>query len=651
MPASGRIQNPEAFHAESGMWHGIIVPELPSPEIPVRFIDPNTLPNADEVGMVGIKNVLGELAASYTEQQFPGSKRLPVNRPPDNVASDAQLAIPAHAIAKLHGQEAAKQIAGQLRSKGTQYVREARVDGSFINVELDRNAVGRKVLQDILTLGDTYGANRDGDGKLIVMDVSSPNIAKEMHLGHLRSTVIGEALRRIMMFNGFNVIRDNHVGDWGTQFGLLGRAVELWGDEVKDYLTSPDPSRQVQGLLQLYVKINVQIANEKAVSPDGRSALEDAGRAWFVKLENGDEDAVKFWRWASQLSMKEFNEIYEQLGTQFEYILGESVYESSNQSVIEAFKQAGLTFVDDKGVVKVKPSRKKGDALGIQKPDGTSLYGTRDLATIAARMLWFDPDRIVYVVGGDQNEYFANVFDSMGQYLDAKGVAHKPDLHHVSFGAVELPEGPMSTRKGNVVPLRDVVEILKENVRERVYRNLDRRETQLSTPEVEEIIGKVAIGSLIYYDLKGATKRKIVYDPDEVTSFEGNSGASLQYTVARINSILENAGFNLQDAAQTFEDTTVAMDVMSNDGVARLVDTLGYFSESVRTAATRYEPSVISEYLVQVASQFNGLLEQIRIIDNPDSRIKQQMLLVAAATRQVMMNGLSLLNIPVANRM
>jgi arginyl-tRNA synthetase len=305
-----------------------------------------------------------------------------------------------------------------------------------------------------------------------------------------------------------------------------------------------------------------------------------------------------------------------------------------------------LTFVDEKGVVKVTPSKKKGDALGIQKPDGTSLYGTRDLATIAARMKWFNPARIIYVVGGDQKEYFSNVFDSMYRYLGTRDVP-RPDLVHVWFGAVELPEGPMSTRRGTVVPLRDVIGIMEDKVRPKVKSNFETRGVQLKPGELEKATGEVAIGSLIYYDLGGSSSRKIVYDADKITSFEGNTGAGLQYTAARINSVLETAGYdraahNDQNNWDFSHET-----VTENELVLRL----GSFPDIVKAAADKYEPSIISEFLVQVASDYNSLLETTRVIDNPDPYVRARLLDVSAATRQILKNGLRMLNISVPDRM
>jgi arginyl-tRNA synthetase len=670
LPAAGNPhQNPERFNAEAGEWHGIYVPALPKPTIEVTFLDPDTLPPLDGTGMPVFRAIIQDTVDIFTAElaNVGPDVGLTVMKPPANLKASAHLAIPAHKLDKLYGQSAMDGLTEEIQADfARNAVNALEVEGSFINIRLDEAVINRRVLSDIDEYGDNYGSNDTGSGKLVVVDLSSPNIAKQMHVGHLRSTVIGESLSRILKFNGYDVVRDNHVGDWGTQFGLLGRAVELWGSEVEEYLQSPDNARQIEGLLKLYVRINTQIAEEKEASvahiaaqvADGtltekeaeplrkeqeHSELQDAGREWFVKLEAGDTNAVDFWKWSSDLSMLEFDEVYDKLGSKFEYVMGESVYEHSNQSVITAFKEAGLTYVDDKGVVKIKPSKKKGDALGIQKPDGSSLYGTRDLATIAARMRWFKPDKIVYVVGGDQNEYFINLFDGMHQYIEGKG--EQLDLVHVSFGAVELPEGPMSTRKGNVVALRDVISGLEDKVRPKVTSNMEQRGIELEPNEIEHIVGKVAVGSLVYYDLKGSTKRKIVYDPEEVTSFEGNSGASLQYAVARINSLLSKAEYVPSSVDHD------AFDGSHDVPEHALLEQLGYFPDAVKAACEKYEPSIVSEYLVRVTSLYNGLLEKTRILDNPDAKKRKLLLQVSAATRQVLTNGLGLLSIPIVEKM
>lgn len=624
------------IETEAGTWRGILVPELPEPELPPIYLPGDRLPAPDTTGMDAFRSRVADALAMTRPDTS-----LAITTPPAKMDTDAHLSIPAHKLLKQDGESGVDNLHTDLE-RILAFDTSVERSGAFLNVTFSPDDLGRTILGDIFEYGDRYGSTNVGNSDVVVMDVSSPNIAKEMHLGHLRSTVIGEAIRRILGFTGYNVIRDNHVGDWGTQFGLLGRAVELWGDDVSEYLESEDPATQVKGLLQLYVKINKQVAEEKDASDDGEtSQLEDDARAWFVKLEEGDEEAVKFWKYASELSMLEFQEIYDELGSEFEYILGESVYEGSNQAVIQAFKDAGLTFLDEKGVVKVTPSKMKGDALGIQKPDGGSLYGTRDLATIAARMRWFDPAKIVYVVGSDQNEYFVNLFDAMQQYIGDPDIL---DLVHVSFGPVEGADGPMSTRKGTVVAMRDVIQLLKDKIEPRVLENYERNGVVATSDEVEQTVQQVAIGALVHYDLHGASKRKIIYDPEEITKFEGNTGPHLQYTVARINSLLERSEYTgASDEQWTFSSD----DSIVND----LVLTLGDLPSAVRNAGEKYEPYLLTEYLHKLASAYNRLWVQEKIDKNPNPERRSMLLDISAATRQVLQTGLGLLNIPLPEKM
>lgn len=626
----GRIQETQTGNIEA-----IYVPELPEANLAVEPTDYTKLPPPQSTGL-GVYNI------AFSSELRDMGITLPVIAARPTI--DADFAIPAHKLASERGETALTEIAARVGDRYSEV--ETSVDGSFINFKINREILGGIVLDEIESLGPLYGSNSGGQGEVIVIDTSSPNIAKQMHLGHLRSTVIGESLSRILQFNGYTTIRDNHVGDWGTQFGLLGRAVELWGDEVPQ-LTSDNPAEQVSGLLELYVRINQEIAIQKTQSETDTSELEDAGREWFLKLEQDDPEAIEFWRWASNVSMLEFEQIYQALGVNFEYVLGESVYQTSLESTIRAYKEAGLTFVDQKGVVKVTPSKSKADALGIQKPDGASLYGTRDLAALEARLRWFNPEKILYVVGAEQEAYFSNLFDAFKQYSNLNG--QNIDAQHIKFGKVTLPEGVMSTRKGNVVFLIDVLNTYREAALEKVQANMERRGISITDEEIIEIAEQVAIGALVYFDLHGSAARDIIYDPADAVSFEGNTGPSLQYTVARINALLGK----VDDAELEYVDSaTVQIDESeAGETTSELIVELSKFPDIVQKAAEKYEPSIVSEYLHQLSTKFNRFYKVNPVLQDHNANTRHTKIQLCKATRQVMTNGLHLLNIPSPEKM
>lgn len=628
--------NGEMLNVSPQMFHGIIIPELSLPDNEIKEANLDLLP---DYGSHGLAKYVCALELKLDESDF---NELAVMDANQNLPAD--MAIPAHRLVKSRGQQALAELVNVL-SDGDDWGVETR--GSFINFSIDRQKLTIETLSEIEALGSLYGANSHGQGEKVILDTSSPNIAKQMHLGHLRSTVIGESLSRILCSNGYTTIRDNHVGDWGTQFGLLGRAVELWGEEVPA-LQSEEASDQVKGLLELYVRINQAIAEEKT-NNQGESQLEDAGREWFANLEQGDERAIDFWRWASNVSMLEFEEVYSALGVSFEYTLGESVYQSSLGSTIQAFKNRGLTYVDDKGVVKVKPATNRQDALGIQKPDGASLYGTRDIATLAARLVWFDPKKILYVVGDDQGAYFSNLFEAFKQF--APDETEDVDIEHVKFGKVTLPEGSMSTRRGNVVFLIDVLNKYREAAIKRVSQNLSERAIEASESDIEEIAEKVAVGSLIYFDLMGSASREITYNPDSLVTEEGNTGASLQYSVARINAIMEKA--NQDDIDISLAEINLLIEGQAGDESpeSELVFCMSQFPAVVRKAAIKYEPSLVAEYIHKLASAYNKFYAERAILNEPNRDARLTRLKLTKATRQVMINGLNLLNIPTPNVM
>lgn len=611
---------------------GFFLPERPVARLEVDFSQHEGLPNADDYYIphirATIKDTLGALKLDYLTV---------INA---NKNSGADLAIPAHKFVSDQPddlEELTKQLQNALGSV------QVKTEGSFINMCFDRTEAAIAVVGQVLELGENYGMNNSGQGKVTVLDVSSPNIAKEMHLGHLRSTVIGEALARILQANGNVTIRDNHLGDWGTQFGMLGHAYDLWADQIPELASE---ETQVSGLLKLYVRINNEIAKQKEEHPDQESELEQAGRAWFAKLEQGDPGANELWRWAYDLSLKEFEQVYRILGVDFEYMLGESLYATFNEDVYRVFVNAGIAEHDDKGRLQIQPSNVKLPPLTIRKSDGSSLYGTRDLACLVARKEWFKPEEVIYVVGDEQEEYFKQLFDGFEQL--GHGHEDMPGLTHVGFGPVELPTGKMSTRAGNVVILADVINEVRERAYAQVSQNMSQRGVDMTSRELADIADAVSVGAIIYYDLKQAPGRKIVFNWDEALSFTGNTGPYLQYTNARLNTLLEKYSMHYSDEANEDVDLTVLEQDEANRDLVML---LGEFPEAVKLAGEKLNPTIVAELLYKIAHSYNGYYTNNRVIDEPSKDVRKSRILLAAAVQQTLRNGLTMLNIPMPLRM
>ena len=611
---------------------GFALPEKPAARLEVDYSKHEALPDADDYYLPHMRGVIKATLDAFKADFLPVVSA--------NKSSGADLAIPAHKFASTRPDDL-----GELTQKLQQTLSSAQVEteGSFINICLDRTEMAIAVVGQVLELGEDYGKNNSGNGKVSVLDVSSPNIAKEMHLGHLRSTVIGEALARILQANGNVAIRDNHLGDWGTQFGMLGHAYDLWADQIPE-LANEDT--QVSGLLKLYVRINTEIAQQKQEDADQESELEQAGRAWFAKLEQGDPRATELWQWAYKLSLTEFEQIYKILGVDFEYMLGESLYATFNNDVYRVFESRGIAEFDDKGRLQVQPANAKLSPLTIRKSDGSSLYGTRDLACLVARKEWFNPKEVIYVVGDEQGEYFKQLFDGFEQL--GQGHQEMPELTHVGFGPVELPTGKMSTRAGNVVFLADVINEVRERAYDQVSQNMTQRGIDATTQELADVAEAVAVGAIIYYDVKQAPGRKIVFNWEEALSFTGNTGPYLQYTNARLNTLLEKYTMLNPDETNAEVDLTVlALDEANRD----LVMLLGEFPEAVKLAGEKLNPTIIAELLYKIAHSYNGYYTQNRVIDEPNKDMQKARIVLATAVRQTLRNGLTMLNIPIPPRM
>lgn len=484
----------------------------------------------------------------------------------------------------------------------------------FINFWLKKDVLVDNLMQ-IDEAKEKYGTSDSGKGKLAIVEYSSPNIAKPFGVGHLRSTVIGDALANLMEANGWNVMRDNHLGDWGTQFGKMLYAIKKWGDMDK-IEASENP---VDELVKLYVKFHEESKKD--------GSLEDSARAWFKKLEDGDSEARRLWQKCVDLSWTEFDRIYSAMGVGFspEFNggrgLGESFFETRMPEVIAELNEKKLLKEGEDHARLVFFKDEKYPPLMILKKDGSTLYATRDLATDKYRLEKYGPDLIINEVGSEQGLYFRQLFEIekiLGWYKEGQRV-------HVGHG-LYLTEGKkMSTRAGKTVKLNDV------------FAEAVERAKKLGN-ESEKNAGDVGIGAIKYFDLSHHPDTNINFDWDRMFALEGNSGPYLQYTVARTNSVLAKAGVK----GGRFKDREL------NEEELAILRSLTRFTEVIASASKTYSPNLLCNYLYELASKFNTLYNKHKIIGSDNEEFR---LMLTSGVGQVLKNGLRLLGIQVPERM
>lgn len=540
--------------------------------------------------------------------------------PPAEVGAD--LAIPCFPLAAQR-RKSPSEIAGELARavRPGPLLHSAQAAGGYLNFTLSRPAFAAGVMGDLIRVGDRYGSSEVGAGRTVVIDYSAPNVAKPMSVGHLRSTIIGTALYKLHQFSGYRPTGDNHLGDWGTQFGTLlyGHAHWLNRDAY-----DADP---IAELLRLYVKFDEEARKD--------ASLRDRAREWSLRLEQGDPEARRLWQEFIRHSLDEFQHIYDLLEVSFDHTLGESFYEDKMGELIDQAVTRGVA-VEDEGALIIRL-----DDAGITTPmilrrrDGGTLYHTRDLATAIYRIRTFNPAKILYVVGSDQKLHFRQLFAA----LRALGYG-EVDYVHVDFGLVRLPEGRMSTRRGRVVFL---AEVLNEAI-ERARALVNEKNPELPEAERDEVARIVGVGAIKYADLSQSRVKNIVFEWDRMLSLDGDSAPYLQYTYVRARSIIRKGG-----------DVPLAAPF---DGRAAesaqewaLIKQLARFPEVVAEATHTYFPHLVSNALFQLAQLFHAFYHEIPVLQAEDAALRagRQQLVWGVAT--VMRTGLGLLGIRVPERM
>lgn len=536
--------------------------------------------------------------------------------PPNKDMGD--FAFPCFKLAKVF-RKAPNMIAAELSEKieAKGVISNVTPLGGYINFFVNKSQLAETVIKDVLTKKEKYGHSDLGKDKTIVIDFSSPNIAKPFHIGHIRTTVIGNALYKIYDSQGYNTVRINHLGDYGTQFGKLIVAFKLWGSK-EAVEANPIPE-----LLKLYI----QFHDEAEKHPE----MEDEARAWFTKLENGDKEAKELWQWFRDESLKEFARVYDLLDIEFDSYNGESFYSDKMDRVIDIIKDKGL-LQESQGTNIVDLEEYNMPPALITKNDGSTLYMTRDLAAALYRKENYDFEKCIYVVGSQQSLHFQQLF----KVLELVGFEWAKDMVHVPFGMVALEEGTMSTRKGRVVFLEDVLKQAIEKTKETM---LAKNPNALN---VDEIAKQVGVGAVVFQELSNSRIKDYTFSWSRTLSFEGETGPYVQYTHARCCAVLRKAEEEVT--------TDINYELLNDVDSAEVLKVIASFNKTILNAMRKNEPHIITRFVLDLAQAFNKFYHDNSILVE-DAELRKARLALVAATRQALENGLKLLGMQAPERM
>ena len=525
------------------------------------------------------------------------------------------IAFPAFSLAKTE-RKAPQIIAADIAEKiDTAHFDKVVATGPYVNFFLSKAEISGQVIKEVIKDGADYGQQNEGNGKNVTIDLSSPNIAKPFSVGHLRSTVIGDALSNIFRKIGYNTIKVNHLGDWGKQFGLLMVAYKKWGNQ------EAVEANPIDELLKLYVRINSEIENDPS--------LDEEGRLWFKKLEDGDPEATELWQWFRDESLTEFNRIYELLGVEFDSLNGEAFYNDKMDEGIQILEEKGL-LQESKGASIVDLEDFNLPPAMIKKSDGATLYITRDIATAIYRARTYNFVKNVYVVGQEQ----ANHFRQLKAVLKKMGFDWSDDMIHVDFGLVTKNRQKLSTRKGNII-------LLEPTLLEAISRAKGQIEAKNPDLENKDAVARaVGVGAVKFYDLKTDRRNGYDFDLEAMVSFEGETGPYIQYAYARIQSILRKANFQ-PDAEATYS--------LNDPESWEIIKLLQDFGRVVKRAADNYEPSLIAKYAISLAQAFNKYYAHMRILDESPERDSR--LALSYSTAVVLKEALRLLGVEAPEKM
>ena len=525
------------------------------------------------------------------------------------------IAFPAFSLAKIE-RKAPQAIAADIAEKiDASHFEKVVATGPYVNFFLDKSKISDQVIKSVIEAGADYGQQDEGHGENITIDLSSPNIAKPFSVGHLRSTVIGDALSNIFRKMGYNTIKINHLGDWGKQFGLLMVAYKKWGSK------EAVEANPIDELLKLYVRINAEIEND----PE----LDEEGRLWFKKLEDGDPEATELWQWFRDESLVEFNRIYKLLGVEFDSLNGEAFYNDKMDEGVQILEDKGL-LKESKGASIVELDDVNLPPAMIKKSDGATLYITRDIATAMYRARTYNFVKNIYAVGQEQSNHFRQ----LKAVLKKMGFDWSDDMIHVDFGLVTKNRQKLSTRKGNIILLEPT---LQEAI-SRAKAQIEEKNPELENKE--EVAHAVGVGAVKFYDLKTDRRNGYDFDLEAMVSFEGETGPYVQYAYARIQSILRKANFT---------PSTDATYSLNDPESWEIIKLLQDFSRVVKRAAENYDPSLIAKYAINLAQAFNKYYAHTRILDESPERDSR--LALSYSTAVVLKEALRLLGVDAPEKM
>lgn len=573
--------------------------------------------------MIDFKKEIAEIIAKNLEGLTEDEIKSMIEIPQDQSMGD--YAFPCFRLAKTM-RKAPNLIAAELAEKlqGEQLFSEVSPVNAYVNMFVSREEMMKSTVSEVLEEKENFGRSDIGGNKKVIVEFSSPNIAKPFHIGHIRSTVIGNSLSKIYDALGYDVFKINHLGDYGTQFGKMICAYRRWGNR-EDVINSP-----IKTLLGYYTKFHVEV--------EEHPELEDEARAIFTKLEQGSKEEVELWQWFREESLKEFQRVYDMLGIEFDSYNGESFYSDKMPRFEKELSDKGLLQESNGAQVVDLEEYKLGTAL-IKKSDGSSLYITRDIAAAVYRKENYDFYKNIYVVATQQNLHFQQLF----KILELMGYDWANQCVHVPFGMVRLEEGTMSTRHGRVVFLEDVLNGAIEKTREII------EEKNPNIENLEEITSQVGIGAVVFNELSNNRIKDYTFKWDQILNFDGETGPYVQYTHARCASLLRKAGEDIVAKAQDPKNVDFAL-LAKSDSAYELTKLIYAFPGVVEQAGEKYEPSIITRHIIDIAQCFNKFYHDEHIIvDDEVEKISKIALVIA--TKRVIATGIGLLGMKAPERM
>lgn len=573
--------------------------------------------------MIDFKKEIAEIIAKNLDGLTEDEIKSMIEIPQDQSMGD--YAFPCFRLAKTM-RKAPNLIAAELAEKlqGEQLFSEISPVNAYVNMFVSREEMMKSTVSEVLEEKENFGRSDIGGNKKVIVEFSSPNIAKPFHIGHIRSTVIGNSLSKIYDALGYDVFKINHLGDYGTQFGKMICAYRRWGNR-EDVINSP-----IKTLLGYYTKFHVEV--------EEHPELEGEARAIFTKLEQGSKEEVELWQWFREESLKEFQRVYDMLGIEFDSYNGESFYSDKMPRFEKELSDKGLLHESKGAQVVDLEEYKLGTAL-IKKSDGSSLYITRDIAAAVYRKENYDFYKNIYVVATQQNLHFQQLF----KIIELMGYDWANQCVHVPFGMVRLEEGTMSTRHGRVVFLEDVLNGAIEKTREII------EEKNPNIENLEEITSQVGIGAVVFNELSNNRIKDYTFKWDQILNFDGETGPYVQYTHARCASLLRKAGENIVAKAQDPKNVDFAL-LAKSDSAYELTKLIYAFPGVVEQAGEKYEPSIITRHIIDIAQCFNKFYHDEHIIVD-DEVEKTSKIALVIATKRVIATGIGLLGMKVPERM